>query len=223
MEENRKSKIGLIGKDGSANVLFEESREGTYITYNRGVEGLTFMPNNDLWYAFESGSSAGCDDTPYTIFRKMPFNPKLKTGYDFGKKPMEYTYEIDRCSCMDPTQEFGAVLGNGVSEILAFDENHLLVLERCYNKIEKGSKVKLFLATIDEKSGKLVKGTTVFDFNDPNNYSGDDLAKLPPDNLEGMTWGPEEVGKRMLYLVSDDNFNAPQRTQVFIMSVDSLK
>lgn len=42
---------------------------------------------------------------------------------------------------------------------------------------------------------------------------------LPPDNWEGMTWGPRLAdGRRALVLVSDDNFNPAQRSWVAVLA-----
>jgi hypothetical protein len=38
-----------------------------------------------------------------------------------------------------------------------------------------------------------------------------------PDNLEGMTWGPEVRGQPTLLLVSDDNFSASQHTEFVLL------
>ncbi|MEG1115228.1 MAG: esterase-like activity of phytase family protein, partial [Janthinobacterium sp.] len=50
-----------------------------------------------------------------------------------------------------------------------------------------------------------------------------DLEKLGltrVDNIEGMAWGPRLAnGSRSLVLVSDDNFNAQQVTQILAFEV----
>ncbi|KAA0990875.1 esterase-like activity of phytase family protein [Dyadobacter sp. UC 10] len=58
----------------------------------------------------------------------------------------------------------------------------------------------------------------LFDFNDPTYMPAVKTGWLP-DNLEGMTWGSKENGNRTLYLISDDNFRANQRTQLIVLEV----
>jgi hypothetical protein len=44
------------------------------------------------------------------------------------------------------------------------------------------------------------------------------LAKI--DNIEGISWGPRlENGHRSLIMISDDNFNAQQVTQILAFEV----
>jgi len=44
-------------------------------------------------------------------------------------------------------------------------------------------------------------------------------AGLPPDNWEGMAWGPRLAdGRPALVLVSDDNFNPVQRSWVAVLA-----
>ena len=40
------------------------------------------------------------------------------------------------------------------------------------------------------------------------------------DNIEGISWGPRlENGRRSLVMISDDNFNAQQVTQILAFEV----
>ncbi|KAA0990876.1 esterase-like activity of phytase family protein [Dyadobacter aurulentus] len=134
MEEDEESKIAFWKEGRKPEVVFTESRPGMYLTSNRGIEGLAIMPNNDLWFAFESGGSATCGKDNFTVFRKVTYRQGRRRHYNFNKKKKkDYRYEINRCVCMDSTQAFTSTLGNGISEILALDDQHLLVLERCYD------------------------------------------------------------------------------------------
>lgn len=59
LEKDDNSQIVYLDKKKKVQVFSTEKAANGYITENRGIEGLTFMPNNDKWYAFESG---GCTD-----------------------------------------------------------------------------------------------------------------------------------------------------------------
>ena len=112
---------------------------------------------------------------------------------------------------------------NGISEILADGPHHLLVLERSYAP-QHGFGARLYrIATNDGQSSntlnqeqlqagsyQAVSKQLVLDFSS--------LALRQIDNLEGMTWGPAlPDGRRVLLLVSDDNFNPAQVTQLLAL------
>ena len=110
---------------------------------------------------------------------------------------------------------FGPEL-NGVSDILADDPHHLLVLERAY---AAGNGFAARLYRIDTRTGS---DTLALPALSPGNHTPApktlvaDFATLglAVDNLEGMSWGaPLADGSCVLVLVSDDNFNPAQTTQ----------
>ena len=192
--------VGSIEAGNKEKIVFTEDLPSS----NRGIEGIAFTSNNDLWAAEESGKGTLCDKDLYTTFYK--FSPG-KDGYN-GQHATQFTYPLNRCSCSGG-KSFNGRIGNGVSEILAFDANKLLVLERCWDGGSNGSNVMLYLATINEKNKTLTKQLLV----DVNAI----LNGKKVDNLEGMTWGKPIKGQRTLYLVSDDNFNSKQVTQFIIL------
>jgi hypothetical protein len=207
---NKGSFIGEIIKDSIIVKLHPSKQVAQSATKNRGIESLTFMPgSNDLWYAYESGNTVDCQKHPFTRFYKVIFDT-TKQEYDFEhEKP--YEYAINRCDCLDKGQAFDGDYGNGVSEILAYDENHFLILERCFN--EKNSVVRIILGEISEKNKKIIPKDTLFDFKDAP-------SDVKPGNLEGMTWGPKEAGDslRTIYLISDDNNKEKQKTRLIVLS-----
>lgn len=113
--------------------------------------------------------------------------------------------------------------GNGVTEILAVDEHRYLVVERSFVE-GYGNTIRVF--HID------VRGATDV-LHDESLADGDyrpvrkrlvvDLATLGldhVDNVEAVSWGPRlPTGERTLVLVSDDNFNDPQISQVIAVAV----
>jgi hypothetical protein len=140
----------------------------------------------------------------------------------FGALASQYAYPIS------PIPAKGAWTTShaqtGVSEILAVDANHLFVLERAL-VIGAGWRIRLFeadwrLATdikaIDalrdaERTFTPMTKELVLDF---------DSLGIRIDNLEGICFGPTLAnGHRTLVLVSDDNFNALQVTQLIALEV----
>jgi hypothetical protein len=119
----------------------------------------------------------------------------------------------------------GTYADNGVSEILLLDDDSLLVLERAY-MAGRGNSVRLYRIDTRSASDTLALDalTTanhqpavkqrVADFSD---FAGAGLAHI--DNLEGMCWGPRlPDGQRTLWVVSDDNFNPGQVTQIAVFA-----
>ena len=111
----------------------------------------------------------------------------------------------------------GSYADNGVSEVLMLDAHRILVLERAY---ATGTGNSLRLYEIDTRAASDVLATDTLA---PGNhqpvaktlvadFAALSLSRL--DNTEGMCWGPTlPNGKRMLVVVSDDNFNPLQVTQ----------
>jgi hypothetical protein len=208
-EDDLSTGVGFIEKVNlnkqPLKILYEE-QDTTRISYNRGIEGITFDGNNNLWISFEAGGSTDCDGKPLRFYRIQP----NANGRYAIKDTVAYQYPFDRCNCLQhPPQSFNGRLGNGVSEILAMknDPDKLLALERCYN--DAHTSVKLYLLTI-ENGSTLLRKQLVFDFKDTTPFLPKDKSFLP-DNLEGMAWGPDENGHQMLYLVSDDNFSTVKK------------
>lgn len=126
----------------------------------------------------------------------------------------EHIYELEP---LPPGAQDG-----GLSELLTLDQaGHFLSLERSFG-LFVGFNAKLFQLAIG--------GAT--DTSDISGFQGDatgitpiakqellDLSTLdiPLDNLEGMALGPKlPDGSQSLLLISDDNFNPLQRTQLLL-------
>lgn len=117
---------------------------------------------------------------------------------------------------------------NGISEILAWDHDRLLVIERSFSTGRLACTVKLFLADVrgasdvnavtslkEHRPAQLMKKELVLNLDDLGIYI---------DNVEGITWGPDfPNGHRSLILVADNNFLAVEKTQFFVFEVMSGK
>lgn len=108
---------------------------------------------------------------------------------------------------------------NGVSDILADGPDHMLVLERSYAPA-RGFGARIYRIRTDRAAGT---DTLPLQQLTPDNHRPVDKALLldlsqaglrSVDNLEGMSWGPPlPDGRRVLLLVSDNNFNPAEVTQ----------
>ncbi len=188
---------------------------------NLTFEGLAFAPDgNSLWLAVEGplwqdGPVPTTEAGAHTRLTRLARDGRLLTQHAYPLGPVPFT----------PAP--GKLADNGVSEILALTENRLLVLERsgrqdeagrwhftarlfeadCTHATEIGARPALAGADIRPATKRLV-----FDFS---------AAGLPPvDNLEGVSFGRKLAnGHATLVLISDDNFNPNQTTQLWVFEI----
>ncbi|MFE1745263.1 Calx-beta domain-containing protein [Coleofasciculus sp. H7-2] len=175
---------------------FDVSADTTQgVRSNKAFESLTITPDQQVLFtatevALEQDGLAptGSAGSPSRILR-----------YDLltSNPGAEFLYNTDA--------------GNGISELLALDNNTFLAIDRFVNPFSGGSlrlyQVSLQGATDISSFPTLpgsgitpVKKTLIADFQASN---------LPLGNFEGMTLGPTlPNGKRSLVLVSDNNFGA---------------
>ncbi|MEG4360770.1 esterase-like activity of phytase family protein, partial [Microcoleus sp. C2C6] len=172
------------------------------IRNNQGFESLTITPSQSFLFTAtenaleQDGPASGTTAAIGTRSRILRYN--LTTNTASG----EFLYNTDK--------------NNGISEMLAVDDNTLLVLERFFNPITFSGDLKLYQISltgatdIQSNIGLTASGVTgitpvsktlIADF--PN------ISGFPVNNFEGMTFGPSQTtGKRSLILVSDNNFGS---------------
>jgi hypothetical protein len=143
----------------------------------------------------------------------------VKNGEKYSTES-EFAYEIEN------------MRENGIVDITAIDENHLLTLERSFDSNTQKVTVQLF--DVKLKGARDYKD--VFSFEEENKQRPvevvskrllmnlNDILPFFPygyrkiDNLEGMTFGPKlPNGHQSLILVSDNNFSTNQMTQVIVL------
>ena len=181
---------------------------------NLGFEGLALTPDGrHAWLAMEN---ALIQDGPVPT-RRAAGGPCRLTRVDLetGRATRQIAYVPDAIPLRPLIP--GAHADNGISEILMLDADRMLVLERAY---VTGAGNSLRLYEIDTRDASDVLETDALA---PGNHRAAaktliaDFASLGLsrlDNTEGMCWGPPlSDGKRMLVVVSDDNFNPLQTTQ----------
>ncbi|WP_459614281.1 esterase-like activity of phytase family protein [Bordetella sp. 2513F-2] len=190
---------------------------------NRAYEGMAFAPDGQsMWVAMEAPLlQDGPLPTPDAgaLVRITQYD---RTGTLLRQLP----YPLDAIPAA-PAPAPGRYADNGVSALLAVDEERLLVLERSAVQGPDGTyrnHIRLYeadvtgateLAEVEALQGAAVTPMTkrlVLDL---------DTLDLPRvDNIEGMAWGPTlDNGRASLVMVSDDNFNPAQVTQLLAFQV----
>lgn len=194
------------------------------IRHNRGGEGLAATPDGrHLFLAMEGPlSQDGPDPTPTTgalarIYRYELASGKLDRAYLVPLEPVH--------AAATPAGELEV---SGISGLLALDSETLVILERSF---ARGAGHAIRLAELDLRDASDVSRVPSLEALDPAARAALrpavrrpvlDLHRLgfPLDNLEGLTLGPTlPDGRRLLLMISDNNFNAEQFTQILGFAV----
>jgi 3-phytase len=201
---------------------------------NAGFESLTLSPDNKRLFTatetalIQDGGPATFEEGARTrileyVARNDAFEPRA-----------EFAYAIEPVA--KPPFKAKAFM-NGLVELLALSRTTLLALERGYvENAEKPTsglnqirvyRISLAGATDVSKLESLkrhpevvpVTKTLLLDLADAKGLSHDLAPAL--DNFEGMSFGPRLAdGRATLVLVSDDNFNAAQRTWFLVFGIE---
>ena len=113
---------------------------------------------------------------------------------------------------------------NGVDEILELGNNRLLVMERSFSTGVLKNTIRIFLADISSATDvSSMEGLHLNKKYKPASkkllFNSDDLDRYI-DNVEGMTQGPLlPNGHQSLILIADNNFNALEKSQVFLFEI----
>lgn len=182
------------------------------VRHNQAFESLSLSPDGGtLWSATED---ALVQDGPAADLERSSPSRLLRFDTASGKLVAEYLYRVDPVAA--PAVEEGGLEINGVVELIALGDEHLLALERSYSA-GAGHSIRLYSVSLegaDRVSGPTLSPATT---QEASKALVLDFGKLGIrlDNLEGMTFGPTlDDGRRLLLVVSDDNFNDQQVTQV---------
>ncbi|HLR19860.1 MAG TPA: esterase-like activity of phytase family protein [Staphylococcus sp.] len=188
---------------------------------NQAIEGSTFSQNgNSIWTSME-GPLFQDDEKPTT---KSGALTRI-TQYDHeGSVISEFAYPLDP---IPKSPGKGKQADNGVTEILAINDHEFFTLERASVQAEDGSfsnYVRIYkidvnnstdiqhIESLKQEKVKPLKKELVADLNEEN------IDKI--DNIEGMTFGKKlPNGNDSLVLISDNNFNKSQKSQVIAFEV----
>ena len=189
--------------------------KGTGIRGNQGFESLSLSPDGRaLWTANERALQ---QDSPDEKDRPSPVRLlRYERRGDAFVPGAQLVYEVD--PIVNPPAKGFSV--RGLAELLALPDGRLLALEREF-VAGRGMTIQLFLVStpgatdvsgLESLAGARytpVRKTLVYDFA---------RAGFLPDNIEGLAFGPRLAdGSRTLVLVSDDNFEPLQQTQVIAL------
>ena len=158
---------------------------------NSAVEAFTVDPRRRLYWVSSEHPTAGQNDI--RIYEMdMTTQKVLRT--------LTYPMAKDR--------------NNGLTSMMYYNDNLFLTVERAYTWGDKEARVNVYLSRMNSTGNSFDKTVLI---------SHEMIkAKMAPgftevDNFEGITVGPSaSPGKKMIYLVSDSNFNSQQRS-VFLM------
>ncbi|WP_353152073.1 esterase-like activity of phytase family protein [Pollutimonas bauzanensis] len=188
---------------------------------NLTFEGMTFARDGQsLWVAME-GPIWQDGSVPTSSAGAMARITQYSRG---GQMLRQVAYPIDAIPGVPASGKFG---DNGVTEILAVDDERFLIAERAAVQNAAGQYSNFIRIYEIETSGATdVSGVVSLmsaGFQPVTKRLVLDLATLglpKLDNIEGMAWGPKlGNGHDSLVLVSDDNFNASQVTQFLAFEV----
>jgi hypothetical protein len=105
----------------------------------------------------------------------------------------------------------GAVDGFAPTDAVALDETHLLVLHRRFTGAETAAAISIVDLALVLAGGSAAPGRLLARW-------GRD-GKWPVDNMEGIALVRRKTGPPIVYLVSDDNFSAAQRTLLLQLDI----
>ncbi|MEM9265333.1 MAG: esterase-like activity of phytase family protein [Cyanobacteria bacterium P01_F01_bin.13] len=188
---------------------------------NIGFEALTISAPGGSYEPFRLFAA-----TEGPLYQDLDIDPEIPfknrwlhylVGLDQSMLISEHLYSMDEAP-------LGAVL-NGLSEILSIDVGgHFLAIERAFGL--QGMSIKLYqLATgvaTDVSAIATLQGDTS-GITPIRKQLVADLTPLKPDNLEAMTLGPRlQDGSQSLIMVSDNNFDQRQETQIWLFKLSGL-
>jgi hypothetical protein len=197
---------GFRGQFALPDVL-DVSAEQTGARQNRALEGLTLTPDGTSVWAAMEGPGYNDGELPTTghgaLTRVTRFDATT------GASTAQFAYPLDPVSS-------GPQGDNGLSDLVALDDENFLVIERGYGTHVV---VRIYRATVAGADNVLDRPSLMGTAPKPMTKTlVADLSTLPEirnlDNVEGITLGPKlSDGRRSVVLVTDDNFNPQQVTQ----------
>ncbi|WP_058050307.1 esterase-like activity of phytase family protein [Janthinobacterium sp. Ant5-2-1] len=201
--------------------MFKVSKEEVGSRNNMSFEALSFASDGkSLWLGMEA---ALYQDGPLAT----PDNGSVVriTRLDrAGKVLGQYAYPIEPVASRPAP---GREADNGVSEILAVNDHQVLVVERAGVANADGvyrNHVRIYEmdteGATDVQALPALAGATYVPARKRLLLDLEKIGLTRVDNIEGISWGPRlENGRRSLVLISDDNFNPQQVTQILAFEV----
>jgi predicted extracellular nuclease len=215
----------LIGTQGLPEHFLPDADSTRGVRDNLGFEGLDASPDGSL--LFVAAENALLQDGPAADLAVESPTRLLKIELSSGRTVAEYLYQVGPVP--DEPRPATAFRTNGISEILALDNERLLVLERSFS-VGVGNTVRIYLVNL-QGAADIKDIDSLSDMDDPKpaplaKVLVADIGELgvEPDNIEGMALGPVlDDGRRLLVLISDNNFQpSVQTNQVLLLAVSGV-
>lgn len=201
--------------------MFRVSGDRTGSRNNMSFEALSFSADGkSLWLGMEAalyqdGPLATPDNGSVVRITRLD-----RAGTVLG----QYAYAIEPVASRPAP---GREADNGVSEILAVNDHQLLVVERAGVANADGlytNHVRIYAMETDGATDiqaiPALAGATYVPARKRLLLDLEKTGLARVDNIEGISWGPRlENGRRSLVLISDDNFNPQQVTQILAFEV----
>jgi 3-phytase/alkaline phosphatase D len=203
---------------------------------NLAFESLTISPDQKtLFTATENALFQDGDRATLTVGSRSRI---IQYNLVSGQPEKEYLYVADAIA-KSPVGVTAA--DSGLVDLLAIDDRGtLLALERSF-AVGQGNTIKIYEISLQG-------ATDISTINSLNSLSADQLNAIAPtpkrlllnldslnlpnsdsnhptgtDNIEGIAFGPKLAdGRQSIVLVSDNNFNAPQFTQILTLSANVI-
>ena len=187
---------------------------------NGVFEGLTFT--NQYTRLMASIEEPLYDDGPRASLRDTSAYVRLYAFDVDSYKPLaQYAYKLDPVAKLPiPGTAFYI---NGVTDILEYSKNKILVLERSFSTGVLSNSIRVFLADISratDVSKSSLAGDNTFRPATKQLLLNMDSLGFNIDNIEGMTLGPLlPNGNRTLLFIADNNFNPVQQSQLLLFEL----
>lgn len=188
---------------------------------NLAFEGMSFSHDQQsLWVAMEAPLwQDGAVPTPDAGAMVRLTQYSLE-----GELINQVAYPVD---AIPEAPGKGKFADNGLTAILAYDDMRFLVVERAAVQNAQGkfsNFIHIYLADMVEASDiSGIESLAISEFQPVTKQLLLELGPTTepvPDNIEGMAWGPDlDNSNKSLVLVSDDNFNRSQVTQLLAFEV----
>ena len=195
---------------------------------NQGFESLTLTPDGRT--LISGMENALAQDGPAATLDDVSPARLLTLNLADQRVAREVIYSVDAIPAA-PQPASGSA-DNGLVDLIALDsQGTLLALERSYAQ-GVGNTVRLYVvntqdatdvsgvdALIGREAVTPIAKTLLVDFGELGRALG-----VAPDNLEGMVLGPQLAdGRTLLLVVSDNNFNASQTTQLWALALEIVR
>jgi myo-inositol-hexaphosphate 3-phosphohydrolase len=225
--------LPVIEDTNGSGVVDAGDRQISGVRNNLGFESLTITPDQRTLYTATENALIQ-DGERSSLVNSSP-SRIIQYNLLSGQPEKEYLYITDAVAV--PPVPVTAFSDNGLVDLLAIDNRGtLLAMERSFSLGVPGTG---FTIKIYEVS---LQGATDISFYESlRDLSSEQLAGIVPahkrlllnlndlnldtglDNIEGLAFGPElSDGRQSIVLVSDNNFNQNQFTQILTLSADLI-